>query len=64
MNIQTKKIESDANAASRDQQTVDVKLALNYRLDPAAIRTIYQNIGVNDVVEYTIINPAIQDSIK
>ncbi|MCS6982730.1 MAG: prohibitin family protein [Candidatus Absconditabacterales bacterium] len=64
LNIQTQKIEINADAASRDQQTVLITLALNYRLNPNAVGTIYQTIGLNEAVEFRIIGPAMQDSVK
>jgi regulator of protease activity HflC (stomatin/prohibitin superfamily) len=62
MSVQTQKYEVKAEAASKDLQTVDTSVALNYRLDPAFIGEIYQTLGTSyiDVVAA----PAIQEVVK
>lgn len=62
MNVQTQKMEVKAVAYSKDIQTVDSIVALNYRLQADRVNNIYQTIG--DSFEDTFISPAIQESIK
>lgn len=62
MDVQTQKLEADALAYSKDLQTVDSKIALNYHLKPEEVRTLYTNIGVE--YQSRIIAPAIQEAVK
>ena len=66
VNISTRvhKMEASASASSKDLQVVSTKIALNYRLDAAQIVEIFRNIGTRIVVENTIIDPALQESLK
>ncbi|UCH30710.1 MAG: prohibitin family protein [Myxococcales bacterium] len=66
INISTRvhKMEASATASSKDLQVVSTKIALNYRLDAARIVEIFRNIGTRVVVENTIIDPALQESLK
>jgi regulator of protease activity HflC (stomatin/prohibitin superfamily) len=62
METRTQKESSTATAASRDLQTVTTSLALNFRIDPAKIDKVYENVGTEYKVR--IIDPAVQESIK
>ena len=66
VNISTRvhKMEASATASSKDLQVVSTKIALNYRLDASRIVEIFRNIGTRVVVENTIIDPALQESLK
>lgn len=64
MNIQTQKAEVTADSASKDLQIVTTVIAVNYNLESAAIRSLYQTVGTNDVIEFKIIAPTIQESVK
>ena len=66
INISTRvhKMEASATASSKDLQVVSTKIALNYRLDASRIVEIFRNIGTRNVVENTIIDPALQESLK
>ena len=66
INISTRvhKMEASATASSKDLQVVSTKIALNYRLDASRIVEIFRNIGTRRVVENTIIDPALQESLK
>ena len=66
INISTRvhKMEASATASSKDLQVVTTKIALNYRLDAARVVEIFRNIGTRVVVESTIIDPALQESLK
>lgn len=58
------KILASSTASSKDLQVVSTQIALNYRLDPLQIVEIFRNIGTRVVVEGTIIDPALQESVK
>ncbi len=64
MNIQTQKAEVTADSASKDLQVVTTVIAVNYNLEWAAIRNLYQTVGTNEVIEFKIIAPTIQESVK
>jgi regulator of protease activity HflC (stomatin/prohibitin superfamily) len=60
--VRTKKIEVEADSASKDLQSVQTTIALNYHVDRDNAHKLYQEIGVmyND----RILQPAIQESVK
>lgn len=60
--VRTVKLDAQASAYSRDLQTVETEVALNYHVDPVAVNTLYQDVGLD--YEGRIIQPAIQESIK
>lgn len=62
MDIKTQKEEVGASAASKDLQTVNSTIALNYSLQPDSVAKIYQEIGRDYKVR--VIDPAIQESVK
>lgn len=56
------KTEVNSASASKDLQTVNSTIALNYRVDTANSASIYQNVGLS--FENVIVNPAIQECVK
>jgi regulator of protease activity HflC (stomatin/prohibitin superfamily) len=58
------KMVASSTASSKDLQVVSTQIALNYRLDATRIVEIFRNIGTRVVVEGTIIDPALQESVK
>lgn len=62
LNVRTVKIESEVISYSKDIQTVNATIALNYHLNPDGVNNLYQEVGTNYVDN--IINPAIQESVK
>lgn len=60
--VRTQKIETEADSASKDLQSVNTTVALNFHLEPTEVNHIYQDVGT----EYRtrIIDPAIQESVK
>lgn len=62
MDVRTQKYEDSVDASSKDLQSIDGTVALNYHLDPLNVDQVYQQVGM----EYTfrIIGPAIQESVK
>ena len=62
MNVQTKKLEIEALAYSKDIQTVTSKLALNYHLKPEVVNKLLQEVDSD--YESALIDPAVQESVK
>lgn len=62
MDVKTVKLEVNALAYSKDIQTVDSKIALNYHLIPENVGILYKEIGTS--YEEKIITPAIQEAVK
>ena len=62
MNTQVQKDEVEANAASKDLQTVSSKLAVNFNLSPESVSTIYKNVGTD--YKSRLIDPSLQESVK
>jgi regulator of protease activity HflC (stomatin/prohibitin superfamily) len=62
MDVRTQKSEVKVGAASKDLQSIESVVALNYHIDPLKVDSLYQQIGT----EYAerIIDPAIQESVK
>lgn len=62
MDVKIQKEQVQASAASKDLQTVDSTVALNYHVDPRRVTDIYQDVGV----EYPdrLIAPALQEAVK
>ena len=64
ISIQVQKIERSATSASKDLQTVETTVALNYNLKPWNVVTLYQNIWDEAIIAAKIIEPAIQEAVK
>ncbi|HBP00304.1 TPA: prohibitin family protein [Candidatus Woesearchaeota archaeon] len=62
MDVRTKKIETDADSASRDLQSVNTTVAVNYHVNPLEVNRLFQEVGED--YEFSIISPAIQESVK
>lgn len=60
--VRTQKIETQADAASRDLQSVSANIALNFRVNPDTVQSLYQQ--TQGKYEATLIAPAIQESVK
>lgn len=62
LDVKIQKEEVVATAASKDLQTVESVVALNYHIDPSRVAHIYQEVGP----EYRarLIDPALQESVK
>lgn len=62
VNVQVQKAKARAQAASRDLQTVETEIAVNYIIEPAQVNKLYQEIGTE--YEATVIDPAILETVK
>ena len=56
------KLEVDTEAFSKDLQTVETTLAINYRVDTSKSYSIYKNIGSN--YESVLVVPAVNEVLK
>ena len=56
------KLEVKTEAFSKDLQSVDTTLAINYRVDTAKSYSIYKNIGAN--YEDVLVTPAVNEVLK
>jgi regulator of protease activity HflC (stomatin/prohibitin superfamily) len=62
LEVRTQKIETSADAASKDLQNVDTIIALNFHLMQESVPRLYQEVGFS--YKERIIDPAIQESVK
>lgn len=60
--VRTLKYASDARSASRDLQTVETTVTVNYHPDKETIHILYQNLGLD--YESRVIQPAIEETVK
>ncbi len=60
--IRTQKIETGADAASKDLQSVSTTIAVNFHVNPEYVKTLYQETQGD--YQITLIDPAIQESVK
>ena len=61
-NIKVQKIELSTESSSKDLQTIETTLAVNYRINSDKATHLYRTVGNN--YESTILEPAIKESIK
>ena len=64
MDIRLTKANAKSQAASKDLQTVTTQVTVQYSLVGEVAPLTYQRIGDRDVVSATLIEPAIQESVK
>jgi prohibitin 2 len=62
MNVQVQKAESSEDTATRDLQQVTTTVAVNFRLSPAKVNTIYRELRQDYVSR--VIKPNIEESLK
>ena len=62
MNVKVQKVEVGTESSSKDLQQVNMKVAVNYRIDYDRAVDLYKNVGTNYV--NVILSPAIEESIK
>ena len=62
MNVRVQKIEVETESSSKDLQEVEMKIAVNYRINRKEATGLYKNVGTN--YSEIILEPAIEESIK
>lgn len=60
--VRTQKEQTDASAASKDLQTVNATVAVNYNINPDRVEELYIKIGTD--YKSRVIDPAIQEVAK
>ena len=64
IDVRLRKAENEAGAASKDLQVVRTRVAVQYSLTADVTPLTFQKIGSRAIVETTLINPAIMESVK
>lgn len=64
MDIKTQKTDVKAEAASKDLQTVNSDIVVNWHLDASRVNKVYQEIGDEEAVRDRIIIPAVNETVK
>ena len=64
INVRILITEIEASAGTKDLQTIQTKLALNWYMEPTKVNKIYQQIGDENQVNTQIIVPAITEVLK
>ncbi len=62
VNIKVQKSEISVESSTKDMQTIDTTIAVNYRVDAKKASNLYRTVGNN--YETTVLIPAIKESIK
>lgn len=62
MNVKVQKTEVQTSSSSKDLQEVDMKLAVNYKIDKKQATSLYKNVGTG--YQDIVLEPAIEESIK
>jgi prohibitin 2 len=60
--VRTLKYDKDTRSASKDLQTVQTTITVNYHPDPSQVNRLYQEIGLD--YENRVIQPAIEETVK
>lgn len=64
MPVKTQVTNFEENAGTSDSQSVDIKVAVNWHLDPSQVNKIYQNTGDLDAVVSKVLTNNTQDAVK
>ena len=62
VDVRIHKAETDASASSKDLQTVQSRIALNYHIAPGEAWKIYQEVGT--LYKERLIDPSVQEAVK
>jgi len=62
VNIKVQKSEITVESSTKDMQTINTTIAVNYRVDSDKASNLYRTVGNN--YEETVLEPAIKESIK
>lgn len=64
LNVRIQKTDIEASAGTKDLQSVNTNLALNWYIEPSKVTKIYQEIGDEQEVVTRIITPALNEVLK
>lgn len=62
IDVRTQKTETQADAASKDLQSVSTTIAVNFHVNPELVKSLYQDTQGD--YQVTLIAPAVQESVK
>jgi regulator of protease activity HflC (stomatin/prohibitin superfamily) len=64
INVQVQKVQATSNSATKDLQTVEATVALNYSLKAWEVVNLYKTIGDEDMIADKVIQPAAYEAVK
>ncbi len=64
LDIRLRKVFNESISASKDLQTVRTEVTVQYSLNGEVAPVSFQKIGIRQVIESTLVEPAIQESVK
>jgi prohibitin 1 len=64
MDTKIKKTDATAGAGTKDLQTVNTQIVLNYHINSSDASDIFSQLGDDDTLYEKVINPAIQEVVK
>ena len=64
MDIRVRKHQIDAQAGSKDLQTIRTIVAVNYKFNPKLVPDIYRKVGDEATFEITVLEPATHEAVK
>lgn len=64
ISVRVQKTEVHAEAASKDLQTVDTDIVVNWHMNAGKVNVIYQQVGDADAIRDRILTPAVSEVVK
>ena len=64
LNVRLQKTDIEASAGTKDLQSINTNLSLNWYIDPTKVNKVYQQIGNEEDVVTRIITPALNEVLK
>jgi regulator of protease activity HflC (stomatin/prohibitin superfamily) len=64
ISIRVQKTDVKAEAASKDLQTVDTDIVVNWHMDASQVNRIYQQVGDEEAVSDRVLTPAVNEVVK
>ncbi len=64
MNVRIQRTDLEEEVGTKDLQTLQAKISLNWHIEPTEVNAVYQNIGSNDQLIDVIIIPALSEAVK
>lgn len=64
VSVRVQKTDVKAEAASKDLQTVNTDVVVNWHMDAGSVNRIFQEVGDEDAVEDRILAPAVSEVVK
>jgi prohibitin 1 len=64
ISVRIQKIDVSTKIGTKDLQTLDMNVSLNWHIDPKKVNYLYQQVGDNSTIQTNIIVPAISEVLK